>query len=571
MVKDPKSSDLLCLQAEQELARRSLSGSLGQILLVLIFWVGTDAQSRLGNRMSILGSLILLMNFLRLHLSTMRKRYYPTHRKRWNRLFTLCIVGSGLAWGLLYAIILGTLSLTEHATVIALLIGSGICAAITHSVGLHQNLARSFLIMILGIPLAVMLRHMDPQHLPVSLIFVTYFGFLWYQLKIQHDTYWKGLQAKKQLNEQYNRLQAVLDAIPGLVSWIGKDHSYRGVNRNFVENYGGNRADYIKQPLGSRNEDQEYLQTIREFLNSTSDRSIKELQLSGRHGLRWHLLAMEKTYQIEADPDGMEAYFICIDIDELKRTQQTLSDERIKMELASKLATLGEFTANLMHELKNPLTAMATSLELIGRQFETPNPDLRVIRTLVDMSSTACTRMDKITLGMRRFARKGADEPYSITPLNSIIKDSLELTSLQFKSKRIPFHLESLPPDDVPVMCNPVELSQVLINLLQNALDAASEQSEKWVRVSLKSTEETIEITVSDSGTISTDVVERIFEPFFTTKPAGTGTGLGLSISKRIVERHGGQLLLDRLAHNTTFRILLPRARSSRQLQRISA
>jgi C4-dicarboxylate-specific signal transduction histidine kinase len=107
-------------------------------------------------------------------------------------------------------------------------------------------------------------------------------------------------------------------------------------------------------------------------------------------------------------------------------------------------------------------------------------------------------------------------------------------------------------------------VSQVLLNLLNNAFDAVEMASEKWVVITFEVDSDKVSLAIVDSGSgISSGAQAKLFQPFFTTKPVGKGTGLGLSISKGIIESHQGQLSFDKTCVNTKFVITLPRTISA--------
>jgi signal transduction histidine kinase len=109
--------------------------------------------------------------------------------------------------------------------------------------------------------------------------------------------------------------------------------------------------------------------------------------------------------------------------------------------------------------------------------------------------------------------------------------------------------------------CRPTEISQVLLNLLNNAVDAVQPLAEKWVELQVRSAGKDVEISVMDSGKgIPEKIRDKVGQPFFTTKVVGHGTGLGLSISRGIVEAHGGHLNLDTQCEHTRFVVTLPKA-----------
>jgi C4-dicarboxylate-specific signal transduction histidine kinase len=115
-------------------------------------------------------------------------------------------------------------------------------------------------------------------------------------------------------------------------------------------------------------------------------------------------------------------------------------------------------------------------------------------------------------------------------------------------------------PSEWTAPCRPSQISQVILNLLNNAYDAVVGRNEAWIKIDVRSSDDAFEIAVTDSGEgIAPSVADRIMTPFFTTKPMGKGTGLGLSISSNIMIDHGGTLKLDRSCPRTRFVVTLPK------------
>jgi two-component system NtrC family sensor kinase len=112
---------------------------------------------------------------------------------------------------------------------------------------------------------------------------------------------------------------------------------------------------------------------------------------------------------------------------------------------------------------------------------------------------------------------------------------------------------------DIFLECRETQIEQVFVNLLSNAVDAISSLEDKWIRFEVNTVDDSVMITITDSGKgIETTTLEKIFSPFFTTKSVNFGTGLGLSISRKIVEIHHGSLTYDADSINTRFKILIP-------------
>ena len=241
---------------------------------------------------------------------------------------------------------------------------------------------------------------------------------------------------------------------------------------------------------------------------------------------------------------------------------QDLTDRRLaesKMIQSSKMASLGEMSAGVSHEINNPLAIIQGSAfraiqnlsDAANRRDEVEGDLNRIIQN--------CDRIARIVRGLRAFSRSVEHEPFMPTPLATVVEDVLNLAHERFKSQNISLHIELGAPAIID--CRPVQLGQVLMNLLNNAFDAVSEgpKTSRDIWVHAKVVGENIQIAVEDSGVgIPKAVQERILEPFFTTKAVGKGTGLGLSISKGIIESHNGRLWLDTQSKKTRFVIEIP-------------
>jgi signal transduction histidine kinase len=143
--------------------------------------------------------------------------------------------------------------------------------------------------------------------------------------------------------------------------------------------------------------------------------------------------------------------------------------------------------------------------------------------------------------------------------VKSLLSDIVTLSQSKFVSKGIDFlHPESF--EDIRLNCNAVEVSQILLNFLNNAMDAVSELKEKWVRLDFKIEKSSVKVLVIDSGVgIPEDQQEKIFEAFYTTKAIGKGTGLGLSLCRSFAENNKAKVYIDSKSPNTCFVLELPK------------
>lgn len=143
--------------------------------------------------------------------------------------------------------------------------------------------------------------------------------------------------------------------------------------------------------------------------------------------------------------------------------------------------------------------------------------------------------------------------------VRDIINDTLELCSKKFEIKKIELVIEC--EQNIFIKCRPSEISQVLLNLLNNSIDAIENLDKRWIKIKSIVDAGHVEISVTDSGgRIPAENQDKLMQPFFTTKAIGKGTGLGLSVSRGIILSHGGQFFLDTNCMNTRFVIHLPKS-----------
>ncbi len=248
------------------------------------------------------------------------------------------------------------------------------------------------------------------------------------------------------------------------------------------------------------------------------------------------------------------------DMTEQRALEQGLDEERLKAIQSSKLATLGEMAAGFAHEINNPLGVIDLYAHSLREAID--GADQAHIDEAIGGIRAAAARAAHIVRGLGRFSRQTGGEPSSVLSMKSVVEDAIGLCRGRIASGGVALEVDTATP--VEVRGHAIELSQVLVNLLNNAHDAAARADSSWVRISIEDTpgEADVAVSVEDSaGPILEDVADQLFRPFFTTKKAGEGTGLGLSISRSIVERHGGTLALDRASPHTRFVMRLPKVR----------
>jgi signal transduction histidine kinase len=274
---------------------------------------------------------------------------------------------------------------------------------------------------------------------------------------------------------------------------------------------------------------------------------------------------------------------------ELAKSLEELRTAQDRLVQTEKLASLGQLTAGIAHEIKNPLNFVnnfsAISVELIDELREALaranlNDKLRAqISEIADMLQGNLDkvvqhgkRADSIVKNMLLHSRQGSQEHRPVD-INAIVEESLNLAYHGARAEKQGFNItleRSLDSTAGEIDVFPQEITRVLINLISNGFYAATKRKaeanggnyEPTLAASTKNLGNSVEIRIRDNGTgIPPEVKEKIFNPFFTTKPAGEGTGLGLSISHDvIVKQHGGSIEVDtQPGEFTEFRIVLPR------------
>ena len=227
------------------------------------------------------------------------------------------------------------------------------------------------------------------------------------------------------------------------------------------------------------------------------------------------------------------------------------------MEKVEKMATIGELSSAIAHEIKNPLAGISGAIQVLLEGF--PRGDKR--REIVDEVLSEINRLDKTVRNLMAFARPPAPSLILI-PVSAIIERTVELVAGQAKNQQIDVNIlsdDELADDDLAaVRADPDQLQQVVLNIIVNALHAMPQGGALAIATRKIMAGEMVEMAISDNGSgIAEDDLEKIFEPFFTTKTSGTG--LGLAICRNIVESHHGTVDVESsLGKGTTFRIRLP-------------
>jgi C4-dicarboxylate-specific signal transduction histidine kinase len=247
-----------------------------------------------------------------------------------------------------------------------------------------------------------------------------------------------------------------------------------------------------------------------------------------------------------------------MDVSERKRAEEALRQAQADLEQVSRLNTIGELTASLAHEVNQPIAAAVTDASTCLRWLTRDHPDLEEAREAASRMVMDATRAAEIIKRIRLLFNKSAPERESID-INEIIREMIVLLRNEATQYSIFFRTD-LAEDLARVMGDRVQLQQVVMNLVINAIDAMKDVdgTRELIIRSQQAEDGQLMVTISDNGIgLPPQQADQIFNAFFTTKPHGTG--MGLRISRSIVESHGGRLWAgDNSPRGASFHLTVP-------------
>lgn len=387
------------------------------------------------------------------------------------------------------------------------------------------------------------------EYLALYLVCVIVFTLV--QLNIIRVFTFKSYDNLEDINDQ---LETIINSIPGFVSWVDKDLIYLGVNKNLSGFFDLKQSDFIGKKLGSvtPGEDELLVKQAQNLFKSDKENAQVETSFEYDGKTFWSLLTMRKYN------NGANALLVSIDITKLKKTQIKIKNEETSAVQAGRLASVGEMMATITHEINNPLAVINSSNSIIQRQLENDQVDIERLRKIVKMNETAMVTIEKIIKSVKNLVRDGANDKPEDTYLFDILDDVLIFISKKCQDNHIVLNLDK-PMNDIKLNCVPVQITQVLLILLNNAIDAVEKYEDKWIKLKVDKRPDDIIISVIDSGPgVEPKIAKKMFDSFYTTKKSGKGTGIGLGLARKIAKTHGGSLKLDKDFEFTKFDLIIP-------------
>lgn len=356
---------------------------------------------------------------------------------------------------------------------------------------------------------------------------------------------------ENQIEEQKDFYQSLLDNLPvPLFVKDATDFTFTFWNKKAEESWGKLRQDVIGKndyDFFPKIEADFFRKKDQEVMAAITPIDIAEEAITTPIGVR-----LFQTRKVPLIQNG-KRFLLGISQDITDRVEA-----QKKLLISSKMAAIGQMAGSIAHEINTPLSVITMLSGQFKRSLNRENCTTETGIEFANKIEKTAFRISRIIRGLKHVSRDGSNDPMQIVTMGSIIEDTLEVCQMGLERAGIP--LEVLPYNkEDSVSCRSTEISQILLNLINNSKDAVMDLPEKWIKIKIKTTKASIIISVIDSGSgIPQQYQSKLMSPFFTTKAVGNGTGLGLSISRQIATAHGGNLELDNKNPNTCFKLTLP-------------
>jgi PAS domain S-box-containing protein len=366
-------------------------------------------------------------------------------------------------------------------------------------------------------------------------------------------------KAELHLQKQSEFIEGVLNAIPDPIYVQNADGKWIYGNKAFSHIVNQDWPSYQSKSY----EDVfpfEVAQLVRSY-DSEAFKSFKTIEIEESYKLKdgRHVTFLSKRTSITPLKGEKIVLAILRDISERKKLESDLQISKARQYEAARLATLGETAGGIAHEINNPLNVIVGLAELMKITVEKKGAiDPEKLNDYCDRLVEYSMRIAKIIKGLRSISRDASQDPFAEVDLKLIVEEATEFSQQQLTNRGIELILD-LPEKSPLISGRYAQISQIVMNLFNNARDAVESRENAKIYVRVFQEDDFAVIRVWDSGLgVPKEIEEKLMTPFFTTKPAGKGTGLGLSISRSIAKDHNGVLYLNRSVADSCFELRLP-------------
>jgi PAS domain S-box-containing protein len=356
--------------------------------------------------------------------------------------------------------------------------------------------------------------------------------------------------------EAEGRLRLVIDTLPALVWSKLPDGSADFLNQRFREYTGLSVEEGLGWGWMNAFHPEDRAEEEWRAAFAAGEPFEKEARLRRADGVyRWFLLRAAPLRDERGNV--VKWYGTTTDIEDRRRAEEALQEAQDKLAHVTRTQAMGELAAAIAHEVNQPLTAIVTNANFSLRQLKGSTANLDELRTAITEIGNDATRASAVISRIRGLLVKGSPRRMELD-INKVIQEVITLLRNELTRNRVSLRTD-FASNLAPVSGDPVQLQQVLINLVVNAIEAMRLYPDRTRELRIRSAKNAhgILVQVQDSGPgIKPELVDGIFEPFFTTK--AEGIGMGLAISRSIIESHGGQLSLVSASRGALFQFILP-------------
>ena len=369
------------------------------------------------------------------------------------------------------------------------------------------------------------------------------------------------VQTRRKLVQERARLQTVVETSLDAIISIDQAGIIKEVNETTADMFGHTKAELIGHNVKILMPDA-YAEAHDEHLHRYQKTGVRHIigstrQIMARRKDGTVFPAILVVGEVNLNGHKMFTGFIrdMTAVRDAEARSRALQDE---LNHAMRLSEMGEMVATITHELNQPLSAISNYIHACGKLLEGDVPDGPArARELLSLVMAQAKRADEVIKSIREFLTRG-ETHLQMEDLNGIISSAMQLAFFGIDDEQIALHV--LLARDLPKVCvDRIQMQQVAVNLVRNALEAMKNADKRQLTIETRlSEDDLVEINITDTGPgIAPEIRDRLFQPFVTTKQQGMG--LGLSICKSIVELHGGTLnAITNDRGETVFRIRLP-------------